>query len=260
MEYASREVGVAGTPLCYREAGPETAAPLLFLHGAGGADSALPFLSGFAGLRRVIVPDLPGFGRSATPAWLDNIHDAAYACLEFIEALDLRGLHLVGTSLGGWIALEVAVRDASRIASLTLVGASGIRPGDIPTGDLFMWSPEERVRRLIADPALADRILALPQTPEQAEVALRNHFTTARLAWEPRFFDPHLEKWLHRVRVPTHVIWGGEDQLFPPAYGRRLASLIPGARFSVIPDCGHLPQVERPAELAALVSQLACAA
>lgn len=260
MDYVSREIEVAGATLCYREAGPAGAPPLLFLHGAGGAESALPFLSGFVPARRVLVPDQPGFGRSALPPWLDNIHDAAYAALGFIEALDLRGLHLVGTSLGGWVALEMAVRDASRLASLTLIGASGIRPGPIPTGDLFMWSPEERVQRLVADPALAAKILALPQSPEQAEIALRNHFTTARLAWEPRFFDPHLEKWLHRIRVPTHVIWGEQDQLFPPEYGRRLAGLIPGARFSTIPLCGHLPQVERPAELATLVSQLACAA
>lgn len=260
MDYASRQADVAGSSIWYREAGPAEAPPLLFLHGAGGAESALPFLAGLAADRRVLAPDLPGFGRSPLPPWLDNVHDAAYACLDFIEALGLRGVHLVGTSLGGWIALEIAVRDASRLASLTLVGASGIRPGDIPTGDLFMWSPEERVRQLVADPALAERILARPQTPEQAEVALRNHFTTARLAWEPRFFDPHLEKWLHRVRLPTHVIWGAQDRLFPPEYGRRLAALLPEARFSVIPDCGHLPQVERPAELAALLSQPACAA
>lgn len=260
MDYIDREVTIGGVRLCYREAGPAGATPLLFLHGAGGPESALPFLAAFAPGRRVLVPDLPGFGRSELPPWLDNIHDAAYACLDFIEALDLRGVHLVGTSLGGWIALEVAVRNATRLASLTVIGAAGIRPGDLPTGDLFMWSPEERVRQLVADPALAEKILALPQTPEQAEAALRNHFTTARLAWEPRFFDPHLEKWLHRIRVPTHVIWGEQDRLFPVEYGRRLAGLIPAARFSVIPACGHLPQVERPAELAALVSQLASAA
>jgi pimeloyl-ACP methyl ester carboxylesterase len=65
---------------------------------------------------------------------------------------------------------------------------------------------------------------------------------------------------LHRLRLPTHVIWGDSDRLFPPEYGRRLASLIPGARFSLIERCGHLPQVEQPRELAALVQQLARAA
>lgn len=255
MDFTSRELAVAGSALRYREAGPASAPTLLFLHGAGGADSALALLGRFAGQFRVVVPDHPGFGASPDPAWLDTIHDMAYAYLDVLEALDLQRVHLVGTSLGGWIALELAVRDASRLASLTVIGAAGIRPGDIPTGDLFMWSPEERVRQLVADPALAEKILALPQTPEQAEVALRNHFTTAKLCWEPRFFDPHLEKWLHRLRLPTQVIWGAEDRLFPPAYGRKLAAAIPGARFALIERCGHLPPVEQPARLEALLRE-----
>jgi pimeloyl-ACP methyl ester carboxylesterase len=255
MNFISREMVVAGSPIHYRELGASPQPTMLFLHGAGGAESALPFLQRFAGELRIIVPDHPGFGRSPDPPWLDNIHDAAYACLELIESLDLRNLHLVGASLGGWIALEVAVRNASRLRSLTVIGAPGIRPGQIPTGDLFMWTPEERVRNLVADPALADEILALPQTPEQADMAMRNHFTTAKLCWEPRFFDPGLEKWLHRIRVPTQVIWGAEDRLFPVEYGRRLAGLMPGSRFSLIPGCGHLPQLERPGRLAELVGE-----
>lgn len=256
--FESCTISVAGSPMHYRIApGPAAPArgPLLFLHGAGGAESALPCLARFAAEQAVVVPDHPGFGCSPDPHWLDNIHDAAYAYLDFLEALDLRDVHLIGTSLGGWLALEIAVRNAGRLASLTVIGACGIRPGQIPTGDLFMWSPEERVRKLVADPALAERILSLPQTEAQQERALRNHFTTAKLAWEPRFFDPHLEKWLHRLRLPTQVIWGAEDRLFPLEYGRRLAALIPGATLSVIERCGHLPQVERPDELAALLQQ-----
>jgi pimeloyl-ACP methyl ester carboxylesterase len=251
MTFTLREAAIHGSTMSYREGGDGP--PLLFLHGAGGAESALPFLLPLTDRFRVIVPDHPGFGRSPDPAWLDDIHDAAYAYLDFLEALDLRGAHVVGTSLGGWIAMEIAIRDRTRFASLTLVAAAGIRPGDIPTGDLFMWSPEDRVRQLVASAAFAERILALPQTAAQAEVALRNHFTTAKLAWEPRFFDPGLEKWLHRLALPTQVVWGDQDRLFPADYGRRLAALIPGASFSVIEDCGHLPQIEQPDRLTDLV-------
>lgn len=251
MNFTVREVVINGARMSYREGG--TGTPLLFLHGAGGAESALPFLLPFTADHRVLVPDHPGFGRSADPDWLDDIHDAAYAYLDFLEALDLRGVHVVGTSLGGWIAMEVAIRDRTRLASLTIVASAGIRPGDIPTGDLFMWSPEERVRKLVASASFAEKILALPQTAEQADLALRNHVTTAKLAWEPRFFDPGLEKWLHRLTLPTQVVWGDQDRLFPVEYGRKLAGLIPGARFTVIEDCGHLPQIERPDRLAELV-------
>jgi pimeloyl-ACP methyl ester carboxylesterase len=214
--------------------------------------------------RNLVQPNGLSVERAATLAveagYFPGMESGAITETDLLDALDLRGVHVVGMSLGGWIGLEVAVRNTSRLASLTVIGAAGIRPGDIPTGDLFMWSPEDRIRNLVADPALAEKILALPQTPEQQDTALRNFITTAKLAWEPRFFDPHLEKWLHRLRLPTHVIWGREDRLFPPDYGRRLASLIPGARFSVIDRCGHLPQVERPTELTALVRQLAHAA
>jgi pimeloyl-ACP methyl ester carboxylesterase len=251
MTYERREIEIAGSRLVYHEAG--RGRPLLFLHGAAGSGALLPALAPLAACRRVIIPDHPGFGASAEPAWLDDIHDVAYAYLDLLEALDLRGVHLAGTSLGGWIALEIAIRDATRLAALTVIGASGIRPGDIPTGDLFLWSPEDRIRNLVADPALAERLLAVPPSPEQQEVAVRNFFTTAKLAWEPRFFDPTLEKWLHRIRIPVHVVWGAEDRLFPLAYGQRLHALIPGARFTVLDRCGHLPHAEQPERLRALL-------
>jgi pimeloyl-ACP methyl ester carboxylesterase len=251
MCFVEKRLQVAGAEVAHREqgAGP----PLLFLHGAGGTAGALPWLARFAHTHRVLAPDHPGFGASSEAEWLDNIHDLAYYYLEYLQALDLHNVHLVGTSLGGWLALEIAVRDSTRLHALSVIGASGIRPGDVPTGDLFMWSPEDRVRNLVADRALAERILGLPQTPEQQHIALRNHFATAKLAWEPRFFDPHLEKWLHRIRIPTHVIWGEQDRLFPVEYGRKLASCVPGAMFSVIPACGHLPHVEAPDALQQLV-------
>lgn len=251
MEFETRTVDIAGARITYREAG--SGSPLLFLHGSGGAAALLPVLEPLTARHRVIVPDHPGYGQSEDPEWLDDIHDQAYACLDFIEALDLHDVHLVGTSIGGWIALEVAIRNASRLRALTVIGASGIRPGEIPTGDLFMWSPEDRIRNLVVDPALAERMLAAPQTPEQQEIGIRNHFTTAKIAWEPRFFDLTLEKWLHRIRIPTHVIWGDGDRLFPVEYGRKLHALIPGARWSVIERCGHLPHAEQPAKLRELL-------
>lgn len=250
MSFVQHQVTIAGARLAYREAG--SGPTLLFLHGAGGADSALPFLLPLTERFRVLVPDHPGFGRSDEPAWLEDVHDLAYAYLDFLETLQLERVHLLGTSLGGWVALEVAVRCSARLASLALVAAAGIRPGDIRTGDLFAWSPEERVRQLVASQDFAARILALPQSAEQAALARRNDAATRRLRGEPGFVDRGLDKWLHRIRLPTLVAWGESDRLFPVEYGRRLAGLIPGARFALLRECGHLPQIEQPDELAAL--------
>jgi pimeloyl-ACP methyl ester carboxylesterase len=100
--------------------------PVLFLHGGGGAGSWLPFMARLATKFDVIVPEHPGFGQSETPIWLDTIADLANFYLDFLDDLDLRGVHLVGHSLGGWIAADLAVRNTGRLASLALVGSAGI--------------------------------------------------------------------------------------------------------------------------------------
>ncbi|HYJ44927.1 MAG TPA: alpha/beta fold hydrolase, partial [Xanthobacteraceae bacterium] len=98
--------------------------PMLFLHGGGGAGTWLPFMSRLAATFDVIVPEHPGFGGSDTPPWLDTVPDLANFYLDFFEELGLDGVHLVGQSLGGWVAAELAVRNTSRLASLTLVAAA----------------------------------------------------------------------------------------------------------------------------------------
>src|ERR1700729_3733858 len=99
--------------------------PLVVLHGASGAN-VLPFMQQLAQKFDVIAPEHPGFGESDTPDWLDNIHDLAFFYLDVLEQLKLEGAHLVGNSLGGWIAAELAVRNTSRLASLTLCDAAGL--------------------------------------------------------------------------------------------------------------------------------------
>ena len=172
-----------------------------------------------------------------------------------MEQLQLKDVLLVGSSLGGWLALEIAVRDLSRIRALTVVGPLGIYVPGIKRGDMFLWSPEEKVRNLFHDQALADRMLALPTSPEQVEAEVKNQYTVARLAWEPRMFDPHLEKWLHRIKRPTQIIWGDADRILPAGYAAAFQRLIPGSRVDIVKQCGHLPHTEKPAEFARLVRE-----
>ncbi len=120
----------------------------------------------------------------------------------------------------------------------------------VPIGDNFIWSPEETVRNLYHDQSLAEQILARTPNEEEAELVLKNRFMAAKLGWEPRWFNPALERWLHRLQVPTLVLWGENDKLLPSRYAALWGERVPDARIELIPQCGHLPHIEK-ADLAA---------
>ena len=225
---------------------------LVVLHGAGGA-SWLPFMRTLTARFEVIAPEHPGFGESDTPDWLDTVHDLAYFDLDLLAELDLDRVHLVGLSLGGWIAAELAVRDTSRLASLTLVGAAGLHVNGVKQIDPFLRTDEQRIRDFFHDQARADEMIAQWLALERADIAMKNRVTTAKLSWQPRGHDPHLHKWLHRIDVPTLLVWGAEDKLFPPEYAQAYCELTPGSKAVVIPECGHLPHVEKLADFIAAV-------
>ena len=219
--------------------------PLLMLHGAGGAGTWLPYMADLAARHDVIVPEHPGFGQSDTPDWLDTISDLANFYLDFLDQLDLQNVDLVGLSIGGWIAAELAVRNTRRLASLTLVAAAGIHVKGVEQVDTFLRNDEQRIRDMFHDPRRADEILERTSRPELEDIHLKNRTTTAKLIWQPRGYDPHLYKWLHRIDVPTLLIWGANDRLFPKDYALAYQRLIPGSKVEIIADCGHLPQVEQ---------------
>ena len=232
-------------------------APLLYLHGAGGAGAVMPFMVELAEAFDIWVPEHPGFGTSGDPDWLDNVHDLAYFYLDFLAANDLDGVHLVGNSLGGWIALELAVRSTARLKTLSAVGASGIHLKGVAKGDIFMWPPDELVRNSFHDQAVAEKLLEQVPTEEQSYMTARNWRTVALLAWNPRLHDPNLEKWLHRIDVPTHIIWAEADKILPVDYAHAYGKLIPGSKITIVPECGHLIHAEKPEEFARLVATFA---
>lgn len=228
--------------------------PLVYLHGASGA-SWLPFLQTLSQHFDVIAPEHPGFGESDTPDWLDNIHDLAYFYLDLFAELKLSGAHLVGNSLGGWIAAEIAVRSTAHLASLTLAGSAGLHVPGVAQVDSFLVSDEERLRAFFHDPKKAREMIARVLNPDEEDAALKNRTTVAKLSWQPRSHDPHLHKWLHRIDVPTLLIWGDTDRLFPKEHALAFQAAVPGAKLVVIPKCGHVPQIEQPdAFVAALAS------
>ena len=228
--------------------------PVLYLHGASGA-SWLPFLQSLTKNFDVIAPEHPGFGESDTPDWLDNVHDLAYFYLDLIEQLKLNNVHLVGNSLGGWIAAELAVRSTRHLASLTLAGSAGLHVAGVAQVDSFLISDEQRLNQFFYDPKKAKEMIARVLSPDLEDIALKNRAIVAKLSWQPRSHDPHLHKWLHRIDVPTLLIWGDHDRLFPKEHAIAYQRSIAGAKLVIVPECGHVPQIEQPdAFVAALES------
>jgi pimeloyl-ACP methyl ester carboxylesterase len=261
MAHRVETVTVAGAAIRLFRGGPERGRPVVFLHGAGGHTGWMAFLDALARGFAVFAPEHPGFGRSDDPPWLDEVTDLAYFHLDLLQALGLDRVHLIGTSLGGWVAAEMAVRNTARLASLTLVGAVGIAVNDATIPDIFRMPDDENLRRYYADPQRAARrsadLARALADPAAMAIVAKNRATVTRLAYRSRFHNPELKKWLHRIDVPTLLIWGEADRIVPPAFGAAYRALIPGARLVVLPDAGHAPFEERQDEfLAALYAHI----
>lgn len=221
-------------------------APLLFLHGAGGRNWT-PLHKALAKSYRVIAPEHPGFGGSPIPPWMNSVGDLAFFYLDLIEHMGLTGVHLVGHSLGGWTAGEIAVRNTSRLASVTLLAPAGVAVEEAPFGDIFLWSTEQATRAQFFNQSLAEKRLA---AGGDADAALHNKRTVAHLAWSPRLSNPQLPFWLHRIDRPTLFVWGREDRIVPFACANAWMDGVSHGKLAVIEDCGHAIHNEKPDEAA----------
>ncbi len=221
---------------------------LIFLHGAGGWPAWLPFFERLSQHYEVLVPEHPGFGASDDPKWIRNVPDLAMYYLDLLDATYTAPVHVIGHSLGGWTAAEAAVRNCSRIKSLTLLAPAGIRVKGTPPGDTFIWSPEEAAHNRFHDQALAEAALnAPPLTEQEMDELMQTQLAAVKFGWEPRWFNPDLEKWLHRITVPTHVVWGKDDMILPSAYAPLWGERVKGAQVTVLEACGHSPHIEKAA-------------
>ena len=219
---------------------------LLFLHGAGGWPAWLPFFERLAQTYELLVPEHPGFGASDNPPQIRHVPDLAMYYLDLLDATFAEPVHVIGHSLGGWTAAEVAVRNTGRVKSLTLLAPAGIRVKGSPPGDVFIWSPQEAAKNRFVDPKFVEAALtAPPPTDEQLDEQMQNSLAAVKFGWEPRWFNPDLEKWLHRVTVPTHVVWGTDDKILPSVYARLWGERVKGAQVTMIDAAGHLPHVEK---------------
>jgi pimeloyl-ACP methyl ester carboxylesterase len=223
-------------------------APILFLHGAGGVRPDDPFVALLAQSRRVIAPSHPGFGRSALPDWLDSVDDIAHVHLELLDHMRLREVALIGASVGGWIANEMATKVPERFPHVVLIGPVGVKTGPVDKLDIpeMFAIPQDKLQRLLFHDPDKFRPDVKALSDEQIAIMARNRETLALLAWEPYMHNPKLNHRLHRVTAPTLFLRGESDGLISADYLERYARLVPNSKFATIPQAGHVPQLEQP--------------
>ncbi len=230
--------------------------PILVLHGGGGPQSVSGFAEALSTRAHVLTPIHPGFAGEPRPKWFNSIDDLALTYLELLERLDLRDVMVVGFSIGGWIASELAVRDTTSLGSIVLVDAVGIQVEGHEIADVFPLTPDELSALSYHNPA-AFRIDPTTLSPDQVAARAANFQALGVYGREPGMHDPKLRRRLGRVTIPALVVWGESDGVVDADYGRAYAKSLPNARFKLIPEAGHVPQIEQPERLLKLVWEFA---
>jgi pimeloyl-ACP methyl ester carboxylesterase len=229
--------------------------PVLLLHGGGGPPSMGSLPSALAEDFEVIAPAHPGFAGTARPQWYTGIDDIALSYLRLLEQRDLRDVLVIGSSIGGWIASEMAVREHHRISGTVLLNAVGINVEGIELADFFSLTPQELIAHAFHDPTAAPDPTQLPQAARDIQAA--NAATLAVYAREPYMHDPKLRRRLALVPTPVTAIWGESDQIAPEPYGRAYAASFPKGRFEPIAQAGHLPHLEQPEQVLQAIRRFA---
>jgi pimeloyl-ACP methyl ester carboxylesterase len=242
-----------------------TGDPIVYLHSAGG-ETTNAALEDLAADHTVYAPVFPGFGESEGLEHIDGMEDAVFHLLDVLDALGLRAPTVVGLSLGGWMAAELATRAPERVGHLVLVSPVGLRIEGAPVPDLFGRRPGQLADDLYADQShpmaqmmhLLDewvgdvtKMVDLPAGMLMPMV--QSMAATAKLGWNPYLHNPKLPGRLRRITAPTLVVAGAADRFTPRAHPEAYAAGIAGARFEVIDGAGHMVPMERPAEFAAVV-------
>jgi pimeloyl-ACP methyl ester carboxylesterase len=230
--------------------------PFLLLHGGGGPQSVAPFAELLAerGPAHVITPVHPGFAGTERPDPLNTIGQLAELYVGLLEQIGSTDVTVVGNSLGGWIAAEIAqLGSTDRLGSVVLVDAVGIDVPGHPVVDFFSLTMSEVFERSYYEPA---RFAIDPSTlpPAAQQAMLGNRQALAVYAGDTSMMDPGLTQRLGAVTVPCLVVWGERDRIADPAYGRAFAGAIASAEFELLSKTGHMPQLETPEKLLAAIT------
>jgi len=233
-------------------------APLLYLHGAGGLRGWDPYLAALATSFTVYAPAHPGFESSSGLEHIDDIIDLEIFYNDFLDAIGIESVHVVGHSMGGMLAAELAACSPHRVRKLVLVNAVGLWLDTHPVADFFAMTPEQLGVALWHDPnsEVAKTMMAVPQD-EQAQLAAylvrMQHLSTAgKFLWP--IPDKGLKKRIHRIKAQTLIVWGQSDGLAPVVYAEEFHKRIPGSQVTILQRCAHMPMYEDPTGFVSAVS------
>ena len=231
--------------------------PLLYLHGAGGNSGWQPYHEALAQTHTVYAPSMPGFNGTPRPQWISTIPDLSHFNLQMVQDLKLEQYVLMGSSMGGWLAAEMAAMSHQNLKGLVLIDAAGIRPKEGEIAEIFMVSAQTRASLRFYDTSQVPNYeqYSAELTTEEALVDHSNREMASRLCWKPYFYNPSLPHYLSTVDTPTLIVWGRQDAIIPENCGELYHDALSNSTLKVIDNCGHSPQIEKPQEFASAVTE-----
>lgn len=225
-----------------------TGKPLLVLHEELGHPGWLKWHAALAKDHTLVIPLHPGFGKTEAPEWIRNIRDLAGLYSIFIRQQKLMPIDVIGFSLGGWIAAEMAAGNPEQFRHMVLVGAAGIRPTQGDIMDVFQVMAPAQLAASVLDPENTPEFKELYGGigPAQFEMWEDARAQTSRLAWVPYMHNPSLPHLLEVVEnLPTLLVWGKQDQVVPVNAGEIYRRSIKGSKLVTLEPCGHRPEIEK---------------
>ncbi|MEO7732664.1 MAG: alpha/beta hydrolase [Kofleriaceae bacterium] len=235
-----------GDALTVSETG--TGRNVLLLHGGGGPATMAGLAAHLADGAHVITPTHPGWNGTPRPESLTTVAALADEYVRYLDEHDLEDVVIIGSSLGGWLGAEIALRDTShRVTGLVIINGVGVNIPGHPITNISHFTPQEIAKVAFHDPAKFGAG-APPPTPERIAMMRANQATLAVFAGDPYCVDPTLLRRVKAIHIPTLVLWGASDHVASKEYGRAYAAAIPKARFELVAAAGHLPWLEQPAE------------
>jgi pimeloyl-ACP methyl ester carboxylesterase len=256
VESIEKVIDVGGIGVVTLEGG--SGRPLLMLHDELGFPGWMRWNQAMAGSHRFVVPLQPGFGSTERVEWFGSVRDVASFYARMLREQGLGPIDVVGFSMGGWIAAEMAAADPALFGRMVLVAPLGVRPAEGEILDFLGITMRRHVMATVSNQGAEEvaQMYGGAISPEQFELFEAARAESSRLAWEPFMHDHSLPHRLAGVQgVDSLVIWGERDQLVPRGCAEAYAQALPGARLEVIPGAGHRPEIENRDRFIALVSE-----